>query len=67
MSQELSKESVVNSEIMRLKELHEDGDYFSVVIKSPQLIVKIIDVLASYDEEWRASCKIPQSSGFISA
>ncbi len=47
-----NRELELLEEIERLREFHASGDYLTVVILSPQLIVQIIDQLASYNEEW---------------
>lgn len=39
-------------EIEALKKAHEREDYLNVIVLSPQLIVQVIDVLASYSQEW---------------
>ena len=46
------KESELRNEIESLQLAHDEGDYLRVVILSPQLIVQVIDKLASYSEEW---------------
>lgn len=52
MGNEESRESGIIQELHRLKGLFVNGDYFTVVILAPQLMVEAIDVLASYQDAW---------------
>ncbi|MBK9425979.1 MAG: hypothetical protein IPN63_00770 [Gammaproteobacteria bacterium] len=48
----MSIEFKLLKELDELRAAHERADYFFVVVLAPQLLVQIIDTLASYSEEW---------------
>lgn len=52
MGREEGREAGIIQELQRLKSLLIEGDYFTVVILAPQLMVESIDVIASYQEAW---------------
>ncbi len=45
-------EKYLRNEIKSLETLHEENNYVNVVILAPQLMVEVIDTVASYHDDW---------------